>query len=191
MWDQVKLFLMFGCIKVARGSPMATRWSVLLSILLIIAGLLAIALPQMAGVAVDTLIAWLLMFSGVVHVVYAWHTRSAGAVLWEVLVGIAYAGVGLYLLAFPVAGLESLTLALALYLFVEGVMEFILSFQLRPKPGTGWLLFDGIVTLILAAMIWSTWPWSSVWVIGTLVGISMLLSGVTRLMLSLGHRQTA
>ena len=191
MWDQVKLFLMFGCIKVARGNHMATSWSVLLSILLVIAGLLAIALPQMAGVAVDTLIAWLLMFSGVVHVVYAWHTRSAGAVLWEVLVGIAYAGVGLYLLAFPVAGLESLTLALALYLFVEGVMEFILSFQLRPKPGTGWLLFDGIVTLILAAMIWSTWPWSSVWVIGTLVGISMLLSGVTRLMLSLGHRQTA
>ena len=170
---------------------MATRWSVLLSILLIIAGVLAIALPQMAGVAVDTLIAWLLMFSGVVHFVYAWHTRTAGAVLWEVLVGIAYAGVGLYLLAFPVAGLESLTLALALYLFVEGVMEFILSFQLRPKLGTGWLLFDGIVTLILAAMIWSTWPWSSVWVIGTLVGISMLLSGITRLMLSLAHRQTA
>ena len=170
---------------------MATRWSVLLSILLIIAGLLAIALPQMAGVAVDTLIAWLLMFSGVVHLVYAWHTRSAGAALWEVLVGVAYAGVGLYLLAFPVSGLASLTLALALYLLLEGIMEFILSFQLRPMRGTGWLLFDGIVTLILAAMIWSTWPWNTAWVIGTLVGISMLLSGVTRLMLSFAVRQAA
>jgi uncharacterized membrane protein HdeD (DUF308 family) len=122
---------------------------------------------------------------------YAWHTRTAGAALWEVLVGVAYAGVGLYLLVSPVAGLASLTLALALYLFVEGVMEFALSFQLRPMPGTGWLLFDGIVTLVLAAMIWSTWPWNTVWVIGTLVGISMLLSGLTRLLLSVAVRQSA
>jgi uncharacterized membrane protein HdeD (DUF308 family) len=162
-----------------------------LSTLMIVAGLLAIALPQLAGVAIDTLIAWLLMFSGVVHLMYAWHTRTAGAALWEVLVGVAYAGVGLYLLVFPVAGLASLTLALALYLFVEGVMEFALSFQLRPMPGTGWLLFDGIVTLVLAAMIWTTWPWNAVWVIGTLVGISMLLSGLTRLMLSVAVRQSA
>jgi len=170
---------------------MATGWSVVLSTLMILAGLLAIALPQLAGVAIDALIAWLLIFSGVVHLMYAWHTRTAGAALWEVLVGVAYAGVGLYLLVFPVAGLVSLTLALALYLFVEGVMEFALSFQLRPMPGTGWLLFDGIVTLVLAAMIWTTWPWNTPWVIGTLVGISMLLSGLTRLMLSVAVRQAA
>jgi uncharacterized membrane protein HdeD (DUF308 family) len=75
------------------------------------------------------------------------------------------------------------------YLFVEGVLEFILSLQLRPAPGSGWLLVDGIVTLVLAVMIWSTWPSSAAWVIGTLVGISMLFSGITRLMLSLAVRK--
>jgi len=89
----------------------------------------------------------------------------------------------------PLVGLASLTLALAVYLFVEGVLEFILSFRLRPLPGSGWLLFDGIITLILAIMIWKTWPSSSEWVIGTLVGISMLFSGISRLMLSLAARR--
>jgi uncharacterized membrane protein HdeD (DUF308 family) len=51
------------------------------------------------------------------------------------------------------------------------------------------LLVDGIVTLVLAVMIWRTWPSSAVWVIGTLVGISMLFSGITRLMLSLAVRK--
>jgi uncharacterized membrane protein HdeD (DUF308 family) len=88
----------------------------------------------------------------------------------------------------PVGGLASLTLALAIYLFAEGVLELILSFRLRPMPGSRWLLFDGIITLILAVMIWRTWPSSTEWVIGTLVGISMLFSGISRLMLSLAAR---
>jgi uncharacterized membrane protein HdeD (DUF308 family) len=89
----------------------------------------------------------------------------------------------------PVAGLASLTLLLAIYLFVEAVLELVLGFRLRPRPGSGWLLFDGIVTLVLAILIWRSWPSSSEWVIGTLVGISMLFSGTARLSLSLGARR--
>jgi uncharacterized membrane protein HdeD (DUF308 family) len=88
----------------------------------------------------------------------------------------------------PVAALLSLTIALAIYLMLEAVLEFALGFKLRPLPGSGWLLFDGVITLILAVMIWRTWPSSSAWVIGTLVGISMLFSGISRLMLSLAAR---
>lgn len=88
----------------------------------------------------------------------------------------------------PVAGLASLTLALAIYLFAEAILELILSFRLRPLASSRWLLVDGIIRLILAALIWRTWPSSTGWVIGTLVGISMLFSGVSRLMLSLAPR---
>jgi len=89
----------------------------------------------------------------------------------------------------PVAGLASLTLALAVYLLFEAVLELVLSFRLRPLPGSGWLLLDGIVTLILAILIWRSWPSSSAWAIGTLVGISMLFSGIARLMLSVAARR--
>jgi len=163
-------------------------WSIGLSVLMIVAGILAIASPLAAGIAVNVLIAWLLVFSGCVHLVFSWYTRTTGGFLWELLVGILYILIGGYLLVHPVAALMSLTIALAIYLFLEAILEFALGFKLRPLPGSNWLLFDGVITLILALMIWRTWPSSSAWVIGTLVGISMLFSGTSRLMLSLAAR---
>lgn len=85
--------------------------------------------------------------------------------------------------------MAGLTLALAIYLFAESVLEFILGFQLRPRQGSGWLFLDGIITLILAAMIWRTWPSSTAWALGTLVGVSMLFSGISRLMFTLAARK--
>jgi len=167
----------------------ATTWSIVLSVLMIAAGVLAILAPAIAGVAVTVVFGWLLIFSGILHLVFAWRAGHASAVVWEILLGILYGGIGFYLLARPVAGLASLTLALAIYLVFEGVVEFILAFQLRPAPGSGWLVFDGIVTLVVAAMIGSAWPFSSVWAVGMLVGVSMFCSGITRLMLSVAVRR--
>ncbi len=164
-------------------------WSIGVSVLMIIAGMLAIAVPPAAGLAVNIVVAWLLVFSGVAHLVFGWHTRSAGGFLWELLVAILYVGVGGYLLTHPATGLKTLTLALAIYLFAEGVLELILSRLLRALPGSTWLLLDGVITLILAILIWRTWPSNSEWVIGTLVGISMLFSGISRLFLCLAARQ--
>jgi len=167
----------------------AATWSVILSVLMIVAGIVAIGLPMVAGVAVTAIVGWLLIFSGLLHLAFAWRGGHAAGIVWEILLGVAYGAIGLYVLANPVAGLASLTFAVAVYLFVEGILEFVLSFRLRPAPGSGWLLVDGIITLVLAMMIWSTWPSSAAWVIGTLVGISMLFSGVTRLALSTAVRR--
>jgi uncharacterized membrane protein HdeD (DUF308 family) len=165
-----------------------TGWSVAVSIFMILAGVLAIGVPIAAGVAVNIVVAWLLLFAGVAHLVFAWHLRAIGGIVWQVLLGVLYIGIGVYLLAHPVAGLATLTLALAIYLFAEGVLELILAFQVRSRQARGWLALDGVVTLILGFMIWRTWPASTEWVIGTLVGISMIFSGATRLMFSLAAR---
>jgi uncharacterized membrane protein HdeD (DUF308 family) len=163
-------------------------WSIVLSVLMIVAGILAIASPLAAGLAVNIFVGWLLVFSGCFHLVFSWDRRSAGGFVWELLVGILYVAIGGYLLMHPVRGLESLTIALGMYLFLEAMLEFAMGFTLRPLPGSGWLIFDGIITLVLAVMIWRTWPSSSAWVIGLLVGISMLFSGTSRLVLSLAAR---
>jgi uncharacterized membrane protein HdeD (DUF308 family) len=167
----------------------AAGWSIVLSLLMIVAGVLAICVPVIAGVAITALVGWVLIFSGLLHLGFAWRAGRAAGVVWEILLGIVYGAIGLYVLANPAAGLASLTLAIAFYLLIEGVLEFVLSFQLRPAPGSGWLLVDGVITLLLAVMIWSTWPSSAAWVVGTLIGISMLFSGITRLMLSLAVRR--
>jgi uncharacterized membrane protein HdeD (DUF308 family) len=177
-----------GATSAAAFVKKSVGWSIALSVLMIVAGILAIASPLAAGIAVNIVVAWLLVFSGCVHLVFAWYRPSAGGFIWELLVGILYIVIGGYLLVHPVIGLASLTIALGIYLFLEAILEFVLGFALRPLPGSGWLLFDGIVTLILAVMIWRTWPSSAVWVIGLLVGISMLFSGTSRLVLSLAAR---
>jgi uncharacterized membrane protein HdeD (DUF308 family) len=163
-------------------------WSIALSVLMIVAGILAIASPLAAGLAVNIVVGWLLIFSGCFHLVFAWYRPSTGGFVWELLLGILYIVVGGYLLTHPVAGLASLTIALGIYLLVDAILEFTLGITLRPLPGAGWLVFDGVVTLILAVMIWRAWPSSAGWVIGLLVGISMLFSGTSRLAISLAAR---
>lgn len=165
------------------------NWSIVLSILLIVAGFIALVVPEISGLGITLFLGWLLILSGITHLVFAWKVHTTGRVLWEILVGIVYFITGVYLIIHPDYGLLSLTLVLAFYLLFEGVLELVLAFQLRPHAGWGWTLFDGIITILLAWMIWRTWPYSTVWAIGTLVGISMLFSGFSRLMLSLAARR--
>lgn len=157
------------------------HWSMFLSILIIVAGVLAIAVPPAAGIAATILIGWLLVFCGAVHLMIGWHLRKTGGLTWAILLGVAYLFAGIYILVHPVAGLAALTLMLGAYLFAEAILEFVLAWKMRPMGGSGWLMFDGVVTLIFSILIWTTWPSNSEWVIGTVVGVSMIFSGVSRL----------
>jgi len=104
-------------------------------------------------------------------------------------VGLAYIVFGGYLIARPVLAVASLTLVLASLFLVEGVLNIVHFFRARSVQGSSWLLIDGIITLLLGLMIYAQWPSSSAWAIGTLVGVSMIISGVTRVMLSLAVRK--
>ena len=169
----------------------ASTWSIVWGVLLIIIGVLSISSPMLAALAVNVVIAWLIVLAGAVHVILAFHAHRAGSLIWKLLVGIAYICFGAYLILHPVLGVASLTLLLASLFLVEGILNIVLFFRMRSLRGSGWMLIDGIITLLLGLMIYLQWPSSSAWVIGTLVGISMIISGVTRVMLSLAVRRTA
>jgi len=154
------------------------------AILLIVVGFFALALPFEAGIAIAIVVAVLVIVAGIAHLAGSFAARTTGGFFWRLLVGCAYLLAGVYLLLNPKLSLVSLTLALAVLFFVEGIFHIVTYFQVRSSPGSGWLLFDGIVTLILAIMIWRSWPASAVWALGTIVGINLLMSGFTRLMYS-------
>ena len=166
-------------------------WSGLWSGLMIAAGIMAIAVPWVAGVAITALVGWLLILSGILHLAFAWRGAHGAAVAWEALLGILYGLTGFYVLLNPIAGLASLTLVVSAYLVFEGLLELVLFFMLRSVAGAVWLFVDALVTLVLAILIAVTWPSSAGWVVGTLVGISMLFSGITRLMLGRATRPLA
>lgn len=151
------------------------------SVLMIVLGILAILLPLAAGIAISICVSWLIILIGIAHLVYAFAARGVGGFIWRLLLGIFYVAGGLYLAFDPGLSLLSLTLVLAVILFAEGILQVLSYFKLRPLPGSGWILFDGIITLLLGSMIGLSWPSGAVWAIGTIVGINFLLSGFTRL----------
>lgn len=165
-------------------------WAIAVGILMIALGFFAIVIPPIAGIAAAIAVGWLLAIGGVAHLWFAWHMRSSSSFWWELLLGLLYLFVGVWMLARPAASLLSLTLVLAIYLFFRAVLEFVLAFRARGAAGSGWLISHGVFALILALMIWTTWPWSSQWAIGTLVGISVIFAGIARLLFALGARRS-
>jgi uncharacterized membrane protein HdeD (DUF308 family) len=146
--------------------------------------------PLLAALAVNGLIAWLIVISGVIHIVLAFRSHGAGSVIWKLLVGLAYLCFGGYILMHPLLGIASLTLILASLFLIEGILDIVMYFKMRSLGGSSWMLLDGIITLFLGAMIYVHWPSSSAWAIGILVGVSLIMSGVSRVMLSLAVRKT-
>lgn len=163
-----------------KGTTFPVGWA----ILLIVVGFFALALPFEAGIAIAIVVAVLVIVAGIAHLAGSFAARTTGGFFWRLLVGCAYLIAGVYLLVNPKLSLVSLTLALAVLFLVEGIFHLVTYFHVRGLPGSGWILFDGIVTLILAVMIWRSWPASAVWALGTIVGINLLMSGFTRLMYS-------
>jgi uncharacterized membrane protein HdeD (DUF308 family) len=180
----------------ARKSTMPTTstrsagWSIFLGVLLLLAGILAILVPFFAGIAASVFFGWLVLFAGVAHLIYAWSERRAGVILWQILIGIVYIIAALYMLVLPVAGVVALTLVLAFYIALEGVFELAVFTRLRRLRGAVWFLIDGLVSLLLAGLIFFHWPSSSLWAVGTLVGVSLLFSGIARLTLPITLRTT-
>ena len=178
----------------AQSSPVemvrnASTISILWGVLLIVFGMVAVGSPLLAAVTVNALVAWLIVLAGVVHLMLAFRAHQAGSVIWKVLVGIAYLCFGGYLIMHPVLGVASLTLLLGSLFLIEGILNIVLYVKMRPIHGSSWMLVDGIVTLLLGLMIYLQWPSSSAWAIGTLVGVSMIFSGVARVMMSLAVRK--
>ena len=172
---------------VRQASTLPIVWGVLLIVL----GMAAVGSPFLAAVAVNVAIAWLIVLAGAVHVILAFRAHGAGSMIWKLLVGVAYVCFGVYLILHPVLAVASLTLVLASLFLIEGVLDIVLFVKMRSVGGSSWVLLDGIITLLLGLMIYMQWPSSSAWAIGTLVGVSMIISGVTRVMMSLAVRKAA
>jgi uncharacterized membrane protein HdeD (DUF308 family) len=149
-------------------------------VVLLILGIAAIILPQVASVAIAILIGWLLLMSGIVGLWSSFATRHAPGFGWSLLSAVAGIVAGIVLLAWPLSGVVTLTLVLSAFLCVEGVVSIFYALAHRRELSGRWgmLLFSGVVDLVLAALILSGLPASAGWAIGVLVGINMVMGGV-------------
>jgi len=167
----------------------ATGWFIAIAVLFILLGIFAIAEPFAAGLGVTLLVGWLLVIGAVAHFFAAFKGGGAKHVILQVVVGIVYLIGGLYFLTHTIMGVSTLTLLLSGVILAEGVLEIVAYMRLKSMHGAGWMLINGVVTLLLGGLIWFHWPSSSVWAIGTLVGVNLVMTGISRLMLGLAARK--
>ena len=163
-------------------------WLLGLGILLSVLGLLLIAAPALGTLAIDLLVGWFLIIGGIAQLIHAFMEKAWRGFLLELASGALYLVVGVLLVFYPIAGAQALTIFLAAFLLVEGIVRIAMAMRLRPAQGWAWVLFGGIVTVILALLIWSQWPASALWVIGLLVGINLLFTGWSLTMMAIAMR---
>jgi uncharacterized membrane protein HdeD (DUF308 family) len=168
-----------------------STWSILMGILTAVLGVFLILYPLATAAITTVLLGWVLIFVGIAEFVFALHSQTVGKFFLKVLLGVLYGVAGIVLAFFPLAGVAALTVILGVLLFAYAVTAIATAFQVRPVKGWGWFLFDGIITLLIAALILARWPSSSVWAIGTLVGVAVLMGGISRIMIASKIRSDA
>jgi uncharacterized membrane protein HdeD (DUF308 family) len=158
-------------------------------LIMILLGFLAIGEPMVATVAVALFAGWLFLISGVVGLVGIFTARRAPSLWWTALSSLLGILVGFYLIWRPLAGVLSLTLVAAAYFGAQGVVQIITAItHRRAIPSWVWMLFGGVVNLLLAAIILSGWPGTAEWTLGLLFGINLLVWGLSLTMTALACR---
>ena len=170
---------------IAPAVKKASPWLIVWSTVTFVCGILAIILPLTISFGITLIIGSLMLVGGIAHLVFAFHTRSIGGLLWQILLSGLYVMAAFCLLVSPLLSVLSLSLFLAIFLLLEGILEFALYFCLRRFRYSIWLLIDGVGILIVGILMISQWPPASPEIIGALIGISLMLSAVSRVILSL------
>src|SRR5579883_2996185 len=152
------------------------KWLLAVGILLVILGLIALADSFAVTVASMLFFGWVLVIAGIVQAVQAFRHRQSGHLLLHTLNAVLSFVVGLLLLGNPLAGALVATLLVAATAHIEG---------------RAWILLSGIITLLLGILIWLHWPSSALWIIGMFIGIDLLFSGWSQIMLALVVRRIA
>jgi uncharacterized membrane protein HdeD (DUF308 family) len=159
-------------------------WSIFMGVITAVLGTFLIAYPLAAATITTLLIGWVLIFAGIAQFVFAFHSQTIGKFFLKVFSSVLYGIAGIALTFFPLAGVAFLTVLLGILILAYAGVETATAFQLRPLAGWGWFLFNAAASLLMGILILAGWPSSSVWAIGTLVGVSVLMSGISRIMIA-------
>jgi len=167
-----------------------STWFLVLGIALVIVGMIAIGWAVATTIVSVIFLGWLLIIGGVLHVIHGFKHRPWSGFFINLLAGVLYAVAGFVMVANPALAAVTLTLLIAMILIAAGLFRLFVAFS-TPLDHRGWLILNGVVSILLGVMIWRSWPVSGLWVIGMFVGIDMIFDGWTEIMLALSVRRTA
>jgi len=168
-----------------------SAWSIFMGVLTAALGAFLIIYPLATATITTVLLGWALIFVGIAQFVFALYSQKVGNFFLKVLLGVLSVITGVALAFFPIEGVEVLTGLLGTLLLVQAGLATVAAFQVRPLEGWGWFLFDAAASLCMGILILVRWPSSSVWAIGTLVGVAVLVGGISRIVIASKMRSDA
>lgn len=164
-------------------------WLLALGILWAVLGVLAIVMPFAATLALELVLGAIFAAGGLVQIIHAVRCWGARGAIAQVLGGLLALVLGGLLLLFPLEGIATLTLFLSAFFIVQGGFKLVAALQHRYVPRWGWILVSGILSIAVGVLIWLGWPASAIWALGLLVGIELIFSGCSMIMLALAARR--
>ena len=173
----------FGHIRTKWG------WFVALGVLLIALGVFALGDVVAVTLASVTFIGAMLLVGGIFQIIQAFMVRGWGAFALQLLGGVLYVVGGLLIMDEPVQGSVFVTLLLVAALIVGGAMRVAIALRHRDVAGWWVLLLGGVVSLVVAVLLYGQLPWSGLWVLGTLIAIELIMLGVSWLQFGLTLRR--
>lgn len=159
----------------------ARKWLMVTAVLALLGGAVAIIVPPIATLTMTLFVGWLLVYTGVVMAIHSWTQRAAGRTWERALQALLALAIGIYMVLFPGAGALSLTLLLVIWFVLSGGLQLVAARQMRGLPGAGWMLFGGVLAIVLAALIALDLPSSAEWAIGLIVGVNLIFWGIRAL----------
>jgi uncharacterized membrane protein HdeD (DUF308 family) len=177
-----------------RGARSAIRrhWVLFLipGVVMVIFGLLAAAAPLIATPVIETFAGWLFLTGGFIGLAALFTTRNVPGFVWTLISAVLAILIGAFLVWRPLAGLVTLTIALAIFFAVHGVAQILTSLAHRRLFARSWpwMAISGVADLVLAGIIIAGWPGSVAWALGLLIGISLFMSGLALVMTAIACR---
>jgi uncharacterized membrane protein HdeD (DUF308 family) len=163
-------------------------WMAIFAAISLVGGIIALLNPFAATLAATLMAGWAFAFLGALQVVQSFQNKNWGGFIWALLFGLLTLAVGVSLIFNPLAGMVSLTMLVAVLFLVTGIVKVMLSFSLREISGWGWVLFSGIISVVLGVMIFADIFSAATQVLGILLGIELISNGVLFLFTALGLR---
>lgn len=168
-----------GTMETMPGLEASWRSLEVAGIVIALLGVLGILFPYVTGISISLLLGGVLVVGALIHVAHAFRARGWKGFAWQAILAIVYAFAGISLLANPVLGLATLTILLIAYFLVSGIVETVMGLQLRGEPSWGWVVASGVLSIVLAGLLWAGFPSTAAWAVGLLFGISLLSTGIS------------
>jgi len=173
------------------AAPVDWRWMLALGIVMLLGGVLAFLNPFIASLTVEAIAGATFLVAGAVQAWMAFSDdgQDRNARLLNGMLGAALIVLAVLLLANPLAGLVTLTLAVATLFLAFGILRSVIAFRLRPHAAWGWMLASGLMSAALALLIFLTLPEAALGLLGLFLGVDLVMSGAMSLGIALGARK--